>query len=81
MNPGQNNVPRSSYQYATADGSGPIGPDGENLAINRNRFVPPNDPNRQAGNARVGGVSNPYAYVKGVDFNSQMKYDYNIVSG
>ena len=24
---------------------------------------------------------NPYAYVKGVDFNSQQKYDYNILSG
>jgi hypothetical protein len=24
---------------------------------------------------------NPYAYVKGVDFNSQQKYDYNVISG
>ena len=82
LNPNDNNVAKSSYQHATRAGSGqgPIGPDGDALAINRNRFVPPSDPNPRS-NTRVGGVANPYAYVKGVDFNSQQKYDYNILSG
>ena len=31
--------------------------------------------------ASVGSINNPYAYVKGVDFNSKQKYDYNILNG
>ena len=31
--------------------------------------------------ASIGSINNPYAYVKGVDFNSKQKYDYNILNG
>ena len=31
--------------------------------------------------ANIGSINNPYAYVKGVDFNSKQKYDYNILNG
>jgi len=32
-------------------------------------------------NITLEAARNPYAYVKGTDFNSQQKYDYNIVNG
>ena len=64
-----------------ANDAGAIGPAGENRMINRSRFVPDQDPRRQMNSANIGSINNPYAYVKGVDFNSKQKYDYNILNG
>ena len=64
-----------------ANDAGAIGPAGENRMINRSRFVPDQDPGRQMNSANIGSINNPYAYVKGVDFNSKQKYDYNILNG
>ena len=50
---------------------GAIGPAGENFAINRNRYIPVKDPYSSIEATNIGSINNPYAYVKGVDFNSQ----------
>ena len=67
--------PKSSYQDACVQGSPQknVVPGPAEVRDHRGRFV--------SNSVQAEPARNPYAYVKGVDFNSQQKYDYNILSG